>query len=155
MLRELPDGSAIMFHPPRDHVCFSHDENSEQKGKRGVASLEERLKILKEFGEEASIAPKSVYRKRILEVSDPTQEPTLGQVQNIKRVLMKKRKSGFRISNLTDAVKDHMELPPLNENSLDWTTLCRVGGCAPPWSEFEAVLRCAWLIRALGGGARM
>ena len=48
MLRELPDGSAIMFHPPRDHVCFSHDENSEQKGKRGVASLEERLKILKE-----------------------------------------------------------------------------------------------------------
>ena len=39
---------------------FSHDENSEQKGKRGVASLEERKKILNEFEYEVSVAPKIV-----------------------------------------------------------------------------------------------
>ena len=80
MLRELLDNSVVMYYPRRDHVCFSHDEDSIQKGKRGLASLEERAKILREFENEASVAPKSVYRKRVLEDGDPMQEPTLGHV---------------------------------------------------------------------------
>ena len=136
-----------MYHPRRDHVCFSHDENSLQKGKCGLASLEERAEILTEFENNAFVATESVYLKRIMEGGDPTQEATLAKLKCIRRFYMKTQISGDRILNFAEAVKDHNKLPPSNEDCVGFFPHVSIGKDLQGENRFTLICTTRELIR--------